>query len=74
MRAVWLSLCSPLVVSFLFAQTLQAPKLIPAGVSGQVVQDTSGMPIAKVEVPLVSANEGVVFSRWQRQKNALSAY
>jgi hypothetical protein len=39
-----------------------------------VVQDTSGMPIAKVEVPLVSANEGVVFSRWQRQKNALSAY
>jgi hypothetical protein len=74
MRAVWLSLCSPLVVSFYLHRPSKLPSLFSAGVSGQVVQDTSGMPIARVEVPLVSANEGVVFSRWQRQKNALSAY
>jgi hypothetical protein len=74
MRAVWLSLCFHWSSLSYLHRPSKLPSLFPAGVSGQVVQDTSGMPIAKVEVPLVSANEGVVFSRWQRQKNALSAY
>jgi hypothetical protein len=74
MRAIWLALCSLLVVSFLFAQKSQASNLTLGSVSGQVVQEPSGMPIAKVEVSLASVNGGIEFSRWQRQRNALWTY
>jgi hypothetical protein len=79
MRAVFLTLCSLLLAAPqslivpLPAQSTQATVAALGSVSGQVVQNPVGMPVRKIEVSLVAANEAVVFSSRGRQGSPFSA-